>query len=272
MKNNLPSYVSQLQVLRYHPKHGADALELLSLISKRIKQKTGKDLSKMSGRDLAQIPFDINAKHSDHKKFWGAEQLFSYEESAHFLGFFGKKHRDKRKKFFSNVGKGISNITKKIAQIVTAPTLVPLLPFVGAMKSALVKKGIKPEKGIRKIAGQFYNSVIKHYDYENYESYYAHLEGQDKKANVLPLATIIPAIISFFQLLFKKKEDGTATPEDEKLITEVAAEQKRLDSDPEYKARVIAENSLAKNDAGKQLSMPLMGIIALLVILVLRKV
>lgn len=271
MKGNFPFYLSQLKAQRYNKNNSIanSAVEIISALDARVKENTGKSISQMSKQELAQIPFDINSKDPQHKKFWGMTGMLNYEEYASFLGFFGKKNREKRKKILKGIGKAYGNIWKTIGKVAATPAVVAILPFKGVIKKKLRKKGITPKKKILQLAEQFYNNIIKSYDYEGYEAHYVDIQNQDKKADALPLALIIPAILKFFQMLMKKKEDNTATPEENEDIAEVENEQKKLDTDPEYKAKVLTENSA---EAQSSKTSPIMWvIIAVLAFVVLKK-
>ena len=281
-KGSFPFYYSQVKLQLSNPSKSIsdNAGEIIRVLDRRVKEKTGKTPSQLSANEMRAIPFDINQKASAHKKFWGSAGMLNYEESSHFLGIFGKKNREKRKKFFGGITKGIGNAIKGIAKIVTTPALLALLPFKGAMKKQIIKKGGTPSKKLRKLAEQFYKSVIKSYDYSGgYENYYTELSvgnlegeegGEEKKGGGFAIALIIPAIIQFFKLLGKKKEDGTATGDDKELLNEVAKEQEKLDKDPEYKAKAIAENNVEKN-SGSGMSPVMIIVLAAVAIIVLKR-
>jgi len=280
-KGSFPFYYSQIKLQLSNPNKSIsdNAGEIIRVLDRRVKEKTGRTPSQLNAQEMRAIPFDINQKDIQHKKFWGSAGMLSYEESSHFLGFFGKKNRAKRKKLLGGLTKGIGNAIKGIAKIVTSPALLALLPFKGAMKKQIIKKGGTPKKKLRALAEQFYKSVIKSYDYSGgYENYYTDLqvgnleegENSEKKGGGFAFAMIIPAIIDFFKMLGKKKDDGTASAEDKELLAEVAREQEKLDKDPEYKAKVVAENNVA-NNSGSAMSPMMMIILAVLAIIIIKK-
>lgn len=232
-KSNFYSYVAQLktQAQSKNPAVAKDAAQILATFDQITKQKSGKEATRMTVTELKSIPFDLSQKSPEHLKYWGSPH-------GNFLGFFGKKNREKRKKFF----KGIGDVVKKVARLVASPLTLPLLPFKKPMKRALNKQNVSYKNDVLDIAKQFYKHVVQKSNYEGYESYYLHIPT-DKKGNLVEdVASIIKAIINFFKKNKEKIEKGVATAEEILMEKEVEESHKELEQ-PEKMAKAIREDS-----------------------------
>jgi hypothetical protein len=289
--SNFSSYVKQLKVQRFNrrPSVSNTAKKMLAAFAANVMEKTGRDIDEMTKDELDRIPFDINEKNREHRKFWGVTGKLSYEESAHFLGIFGKKHRAKRKALGKKIGgvvKQIGSGIKKLAgKVLTAPAMAALLPFKGAMKKALNKRNIAHGNDLGDIARKFAATIIKKKNYDlycNYEQQFGHLlplaaagpaigpamEIVDK----MKIGDILKMILDFFKNLLGLKGKGEADAEDLELIAEVDSEQEKLDRNPEYHAAELEKLAGNSGDGGAPKSNNIMYImLAIAAIILLRK-
>lgn len=276
-KSNLGEYVRQLKIQanNKNSRISADSQMLLNFYDSVLTKIVGKSARNMSVAELNGIPFDINGKSADHRKFWGSAGKLSYEESSHFLGIFGKKNRAKRDKLFGGVGKfvekttktvvkGIGDAGKILGKIVTSPAIAALLPFKNAMKKALDKKGVSyKSKDMWDIAGKFVENIAKKKNYEGYEAYYVHTE---ERADFLPLVALIPVVLAFFKMLKDKQAAGALTGEEGELLTEVEKSQAEFDNNPAIYAKALQENNLATTSGGGIGGMDMKTVIILAVV------
>lgn len=143
-----------------------------------------------------------------------------YEE--HFLGIFGKKNKEKRRKAFKKIGgflkkagNAVKDAAKAVGKVITAPVKwMALMPFKGSMKKALRREGITPPRKLEDIAQRFYE--VKILGKKSFEWGENHL---DEKGGLEPATAsmIIQAIISFFKRIVKDKNTGELSPEDQEL-------------------------------------------------------
>jgi len=97
------------------------------------------------------------------------------------------------------IGKGLKKIGKLAVGAALLPAVLPLMPVMAA---ALKKKGLKPSKKPRALVEQFYKNIVKknsHYDFQ------ANHSGED---NFLPLAAVVPPVISFVKDMINRKKSG----------------------------------------------------------------
>jgi hypothetical protein len=100
------------------------------------------------------------------------------------------------KKGTKGVAKGVKKGVKAVGKVAKGAALLPLLvPIVPVMQKALKAKGVKPVKGVQKLAEQFYTVVVKK------QSHFA-------SDHFLPLAAIVPPIIDFVKNAIGKKKAG----------------------------------------------------------------
>lgn len=285
--SNFSSYVNQLKVQRFNrrPSVSNAAKKMLAAFSANVIEKTGKDIDEMTAAELDRIPFDINEKAAEHRKFWGITGKLNYEESAHFLGFFGKKNRSKRKKLGQKINKAVKAvggaIKKVVGKIAALPAMAALLPFKGAMKKALNKRNISHSNDMGDIARKFAATIVKKKNYELYSSYeqqFGHLippaalAGGMEVVEKMKIGDIVKMVLDFFGSILGLKKQGKADAEDLELIAEVDAEQEKLDRNPEYHAAEldkIAGNSGSGDDNKSNTILYLM--LAIAAIILLRK-
>ena len=106
------------------------------------------------------------------------------------------------------IGKGLGKIGKIAAGAALLPALLPLMPI---MAGALKAKGLKPSRKPRQLAEQFYTQIVKknsHYDKPD-------TSGED---HFLPLAAIVPPIITFIKRLIAKKKTGAKLSKVEDIV------------------------------------------------------
>lgn len=145
-----------------------------------------------------------------------------------FEEFFGKK------KGKSKIGEKLKNAINKVKDKGKDAALVPLLPFKGAMKKALKKRGVKHGKSLRDIAEKFYLNVIK--QGQNFES-----------VDPVTLGIIVPAIVDFFKNLLDKAKTGKASTEDKDLLDTAEKELKSFNPDTAIQQEEKDENSDASS-------------------------
>jgi hypothetical protein len=147
-----------------------------------------------------------------------------------------------------NIFKKLGNLLKKIA---SAPLVLALAPFKGAMKKALDKKKINYGSKLSEVATKFYDNVVRKANYEGYEEHYYEFNADEEKKKgggvggviggivgaiagtfVAPGAgtaagaaggkiafeKLVPAIIEFFTMIFRKKEDNKATKSEIQMV------------------------------------------------------
>jgi len=270
MKSNLYSYIPQLklQAKRGTPSARKRAVDLLNYFDVVTLGKLGKKASIMTVKELEQIPFDMSQKDPEHKKFWGkpsaSNYSTSYQQQAHFFKKIGKalskaakgvgkavsKVTSGIKKAANNAIKGVGNAIKSVSKVVSKVGTLPILPFKGAMKKALDKKGVKYGNNIEDIAKKFVTNVVKKSNFEGYEQYYeasAHVEP-------LTIAAIVSAIVGFFKKLKAQQGKGDLPPEEQAIVDEVEAIEKMQQQNPqqyeEFLAREIEKENISNNQGG----------------------
>lgn len=174
----------------------------------------------MSKKDTLNALAVIQATEDALKSSYEVGDYYLFEE--HFLKGL-KKLGKKVSKAVKKVGKSIVEGVKKVAGNVA---LAPLLPFKGAMKKALKKKGIDPPSDLPALASKFYQVVIQ--KKSNFEYSYD-LEEDLQHADPVITPMIITAIVGFIkQILGAKLEGKKLTPEEEEIAGQVEADTKSL--------------------------------------------
>jgi len=119
----------------------------------------------------------------------------------------------------------------------------------------------------------------KNYDlYCNYEQQFGHLVpiaaagAATEVVDKMKIMDILQLILDFFKNLLNLKKKGEADAEDLELISEVDAEQEKLDQNPEYHAAELEKLAGNSGDGGAPKSNNIMYImLAIAAIILLRK-
>lgn len=174
----------------------------------------------MSKKNTLNALAVIQATEDALKSSYEQGDPYAFEE--HFLKGL-KKAGKKVKNAIKKVGDKIVDKVKKVAGNVL---LAPLLPFKGAMKKALKKKGISPPNDLPALASKFYQVVIQ--KKSNFEYCY---ELEDDLNHVDPVVTpmIITAIVGFIkQILGAKLEGKKLTAEEQEIAEQVETDTRNL--------------------------------------------
>jgi len=174
----------------------------------------------MAKKDTLNALAIIQATEDALKSSYEQGDYYLFEE--HFLKGLkrlGKKVKETVKKVGGKIVKAVKTVAGNVA-------LAPLLPFKGAMKKALKKKGVEPPKELPELASKFYQLVIQ--KKSNFEYNYD-LEDDIKHADPVITPMIITAIVGFIkQILGAKLEGKKLTPEEEEIAGQVEADAKSL--------------------------------------------
>lgn len=115
------------------------------------------------------------------------------------------------------VGKGLAFAAEKLA-------LAPLVPLKGLLKRAIAKKGLKPPKKLKEIAQMFFRVVVKK------------MNHADESDHFIPIAFIVPPIISYIKSLLQSKKAGAKlAPTDELIAKNAATIIAKIESDAKAK-------------------------------------
>lgn len=126
-------------------------------------------------------------------------QLENFDANTEFIG--GKRKKGRLKGALKKATEKVKKAAKKMG---AAAAFAPLLPFKGAMKKALKRRGVAAPNKMDELAKVFYTNVLQS---KKYEGEFQHVEP-------VTVSLIVSAVLSFFKDMMKKKAEGTASPEE----------------------------------------------------------
>jgi hypothetical protein len=134
-----------------------------------------------------------------------------------FEELFGKK-KGKIKEKIKKLGDKIKDGAKGAAML---PILAPLAALAGVMKKQIEKRGKKPVKGLKNLAEQFFDIVVRK-DKSNFVD----------PASAMAITAIVQQILQFFKEKNDRKKAGEKlAPEDEELLNDSDKALKNFDPD-----------------------------------------
>ncbi len=133
--------------------------------------------------------------------------------------------------WIKKLGKGIrvvgSAIKKGVAwgvSLVGNVALLPLVPFIPAMKKEVKKTGRKPSSNLKTLATQFQSAVLSKSSYDIYSIYkkdsYEH-HAKDNLVGALSVGNLVKVIVKYFNKIKGKKERGEPMSKQETEILKV---------------------------------------------------